>query len=135
MPLVVGVSTVNVRGSEGLKPLVAGHQMRYAPHCGRYFKPHRLYADKAHDVPHLRKWLHGKRIGVRIARKGIESGKPSRHRQPGLAQATLGKPHAPGKACPGQLLRLLSVVLGLRRRPPAGRIRLLCRGTGLGGSR
>lgn len=34
----------------------------------------RLHADKAYDIPHLRKWLRGKRIGVRIARKGIESG-------------------------------------------------------------
>lgn len=32
-----------------------------------------LHADKAYDIPHLRKWLWGKRIGVRIAREGIES--------------------------------------------------------------
>ncbi len=32
-----------------------------------------LVADKAYDVPHLRKWLWGKHIGVRIARKGVES--------------------------------------------------------------
>jgi transposase len=36
-------------------------------------KPRRLHADKAYDVPHLRRWLWGKHIGVRIARKGIES--------------------------------------------------------------
>lgn len=36
-------------------------------------KPQRLHADKAYDVPHLRRWLWGKHIGVRIARKGIES--------------------------------------------------------------
>ncbi|KIF00426.1 transposase, partial [Streptomyces sp. RSD-27] len=36
-------------------------------------KPQRLHADKAYDIPELRKWLRGKRIGVRIARKGIES--------------------------------------------------------------
>ncbi|MFB8776343.1 transposase, partial [Streptomyces broussonetiae] len=40
---------------------------------GRHFKPQRLHGDKAYDIPHLRKWLRGKRIGVRIARKGIES--------------------------------------------------------------
>lgn len=53
--------------------MVAGHQTRHDPHRGRHFKPQRLHADKAYGVPHLRKWLHGKRIGVRIARKGIES--------------------------------------------------------------
>ncbi len=31
------------------------------------------YADKAYDRSDPRKWLRGKRIGVRIARKGIES--------------------------------------------------------------
>jgi hypothetical protein len=36
-------------------------------------KPQRLHADKAYDVPHLWTWLRGKRIGARIARKGIES--------------------------------------------------------------
>ncbi|GGR53894.1 hypothetical protein GCM10010282_53700 [Streptomyces roseolus] len=50
-----------------------GHQTRHDPHRGRNFKPQRLHADKAYDIPELRKWLRGKRIGVRIARKGIES--------------------------------------------------------------
>lgn len=27
----------------------------------------------AYDVPELKKWLRGKRIGVRVARKGIMS--------------------------------------------------------------
>lgn len=49
------------------------HRARHDPHRGRYFKPQRLHADKAYDVPHLRKWLWGKHIGVRIARKGVES--------------------------------------------------------------
>lgn len=40
-----------------------------------------LHADWAHDVPHPRKWLRGKRIGVRIARKGIESGEHSGRRR------------------------------------------------------
>ncbi|KIF05842.1 transposase, partial [Streptomyces sp. RSD-27] len=46
---------------------------RHDPHRGRHLKPQRLHADKAYDIPELRKWLRGKRIGVRIARKGIES--------------------------------------------------------------
>ncbi|WP_190144653.1 IS5 family transposase [Streptomyces glebosus] len=73
LPLVVGVSAGNTHDSEGLKPMVEGHQTRHDPHRGRYFKPERLHADKAYDRPDLHKWLRGKRIGVRIARKGIES--------------------------------------------------------------
>ncbi|MEY9988564.1 transposase [Streptomyces sp. V4I8] len=74
LPLAVGVSAANTHDSEALKPMVAGHQTRHDPHHGRHFKlPQRLHADKAYDIPHLRKWLRGKRIGVRIARKGVES--------------------------------------------------------------
>ena len=73
LPLIVGVSAANVHDSQGLKPMVEGHQTRHDPHNGRCFKPQRLHADKAYDIPHLRKWLRGRRIGVRIARKGIES--------------------------------------------------------------
>ncbi|MFJ4429309.1 transposase [Streptomyces bobili] len=71
--LLVGHSARNVHDSEGLKAMVAGHQTRHDPHRGRHFKPQRLHADKAYHIPHLRKWLRGKRMGVRIARKGIES--------------------------------------------------------------
>jgi transposase len=73
LPLLVGVSAGNTHDSEGLKPMVAGHQTRHDPDRDRYFKPQRLHADNAYDRPDLRKWLRGKRIGVRIARKGIES--------------------------------------------------------------
>ena len=73
LPLAVGVSAANVHDSLALKPMVLGHQTRHDPHRGRYLKPQHLHADTAYDVPHLRKWLRGKRIGVRIARKGIES--------------------------------------------------------------
>ncbi|MGY4984768.1 IS5 family transposase [Streptomyces nigrescens] len=73
LPLLVGISAGNTHDSEGLKPMVAGHQTRHDPHRGRYLKPQRLHADKAYDRADLRKWLRGKRIGVRIARKGIES--------------------------------------------------------------
>lgn len=69
LPLIVGLSAADVHDSRALKPMVLGHQTRHDPHRGRYFKPQRLHADKAYDVPHLRRWLRGKRI----ARKGIES--------------------------------------------------------------
>ncbi|RKS76171.1 DDE family transposase [Actinomadura pelletieri DSM 43383] len=41
----------------------------------------RLHADKAYDQPDLRQWLRGQRIGVRIARKGIESSQRSGRRR------------------------------------------------------
>lgn len=44
-----------------------------SPVGASYFKPRRLHADKAYGIPHLRRWLWGKRIGVRIARKGVGS--------------------------------------------------------------
>ncbi|AOR29874.1 IS5 family transposase [Streptomyces fodineus] len=71
LPLVVGVSAANVHDGLGLKPMIVGLQTD--PHRGHHFKPKRIYADKAYDVPHLRKWLWGKHIGVRIARKGIDT--------------------------------------------------------------
>ncbi|SDD84108.1 Transposase DDE domain-containing protein [Streptomyces prasinopilosus] len=63
------------------KPMVTGHRTRHDPHRGRYLNPQRLHADKAYDVPHLWKWLWGKRIGVRIARKGVESSERSGRRR------------------------------------------------------
>ncbi len=59
LPLVVGVSAANTHDSEALKPIVEGHQTNHDPHRGRHFKPGKLHADKAYDVPHLRKWLCG----------------------------------------------------------------------------
>ena len=61
--------------------MVAGLQSRHDPDRGRYYKPRKLHADKAYDQPELRKWVRGKRIGVRIARKGVESSERlGRHR-------------------------------------------------------
>jgi len=73
LPLLVGVSVGNTHDSEGLKPMVAGHQARHDPHRGRYFKPRRLHADKAYDRADLCRWFRWTRIGVRIASTGIES--------------------------------------------------------------
>lgn len=73
LPLLVGLSAANVHDSLALKPMITGHQTRHGPHRGRHSQPQRLRADKAYDVPHLRKWLWGRHIGVRIARKGNES--------------------------------------------------------------
>ncbi|MFI6474845.1 IS5 family transposase, partial [Streptomyces sp. NPDC050516] len=81
MPLVVGISSGNTHDSEGLKPMIAGLRSRHDPARGRHYKPRKLHADKAYDQPNLRKWVRGKRIGVLIARKGIESSERlGRHR-------------------------------------------------------
>ncbi|GAA4812948.1 hypothetical protein GCM10023220_50430 [Streptomyces ziwulingensis] len=53
-------------------------------HDSRALKPRRLHADKAYGVPHLRRWLWGKRIGVRIDRKGIDSGERLGRRRWGI---------------------------------------------------
>lgn len=73
LPLLVGLSAANTNDSLALKTMALGHQTRHDSHRGRHFKPQRLHADKAYDVPHLRKWLWGKHIGVRSAREGVES--------------------------------------------------------------
>ncbi|WP_329460887.1 IS5 family transposase [Streptomyces sp. NBC_01431] len=81
LPLVVGISSGNTHDCQGLKPMIAGLQSRHDPERGRHYKPRKLHADKAYDQPDLRKWVRGKRIGVRIARKGIESSERlGRHR-------------------------------------------------------
>jgi transposase len=36
-------------------------------------RPAKLHADKAYDLPRCRRFLHRRRIKVRIARRGIES--------------------------------------------------------------
>ncbi len=72
LPLRVGLSAANTHDSQALKPMLSHFHMGHESHATDS-KPQRLHADKAYDVPHLRKWLWGKHIGVRIARKGIDS--------------------------------------------------------------
>ncbi len=43
------------------------------PSGQRRTRPAKLHADKAYDMPRCRRFLHRRRIKVRIARKGIES--------------------------------------------------------------
>ncbi|MFE7268798.1 IS5 family transposase [Streptomyces sp. NPDC057592] len=72
LPLRVGLSAANTHDSQALKPMLSHFHMGHESHATES-KPRRLHADKAYDVPHLRRWLWGKHIGVRIARKGIDS--------------------------------------------------------------
>ncbi|WP_329460564.1 IS5 family transposase [Streptomyces sp. NBC_01497] len=72
LPLRVGLSAANTHDSLGLKPMLSHFHMGHESHAAQS-KPQRLHADKASDIPHPRKWLWGKHIGIRIARKGTES--------------------------------------------------------------
>ncbi|MFD0343343.1 IS5 family transposase [Streptomyces sp. NPDC127117] len=72
LPLRVGLSAANTHDSQALKPMLSHFHMGHESHATEP-KPRRLHADKAYEVPHLRRWLWGKHIGVRIARKGIDS--------------------------------------------------------------
>ncbi|WP_405851641.1 transposase [Streptomyces sp. NBC_00090] len=72
LPLLVGLGRRHPRQpSSDAHGARSPHETR--PQRGRHFKPQRLHADKAYDIPELRKWLRSKLIGVRIARQGIES--------------------------------------------------------------
>ncbi|GAA4987900.1 hypothetical protein GCM10023205_68490 [Yinghuangia aomiensis] len=81
LPLIVGVSAANCHDSNGLRPLIEALPDKHDPHRGRLWKPGKVHADKAYDQPPLRRWLRGRRIGVRIARKGVETSlRLGRHR-------------------------------------------------------
>ncbi len=72
LPLRVGLSAPSTHDSQALKPMLSHFHMGHESHATES-KPCRLHANKAYDVPHLRRWLWGKHIGVRIAGKGIDS--------------------------------------------------------------
>jgi hypothetical protein len=71
LPLHVRLSAANTDDSLALKPILPHFHMGQYP-TQPMSRPQRLHPDKA-DTPHLRKWLWSTHIGVRIARKGIES--------------------------------------------------------------
>ncbi|MGW5852731.1 transposase, partial [Streptomyces sp. NPDC055254] len=74
------ISGANMHDSLGLAPLVRGIppiRSRRGPRR----RPGKLHADKAYDYAHLRRWLRGRGITHRIARRGIESSQRlGRHR-------------------------------------------------------
>lgn len=81
LPLSVGVSGANLHDSQALPFLVraiAPHRSRRGP---RRRRPGKLHGDKGYDYDHLRRWLRGRGIAPRIARKGTESSQRlGRHR-------------------------------------------------------
>src|SRR5690606_21461105 len=81
IPLAVAVSGANVHDSQALKPLVKAIPAVRSRRGPRRRRPGKLHADKAYDQPELRRWIRERGIGVRIARKGVESSERlGRHR-------------------------------------------------------
>ena len=81
LPLSVAVSAANTNDAVALKPLVLAIPAIKSRRGPRRRKPDKLHADKAYDQADLRAWLRERGIGVRIARKGIESStKLGKHR-------------------------------------------------------
>ncbi|MCS7479245.1 IS5 family transposase [Umezawaea endophytica] len=80
IPLSVAVSGANTHDSQALKPLVMAIPA-IRSRRGRRRKPDKLHGDKAYESRKLREWVRDRGIGVRIARKGIESSERlGRHR-------------------------------------------------------
>lgn len=81
LPLSVGISGANLHDSQALEPLVRGIPPIRSRRGRRRRKPGKLHADKGYDYVHLRRWLRGRGITHRIARRGIESSQRlGRHR-------------------------------------------------------
>ena len=86
MPLAIKLSGANLHDSCVFETLIEAIPPTRRP-LGRpgrpRFRPAKLHADKAYDIPRCRAYLRRRGIGVRIARKGIESSERlGRHRWP-----------------------------------------------------
>ncbi|GAA1575991.1 hypothetical protein GCM10009678_68370 [Actinomadura kijaniata] len=81
LPIPVGISAANAHDKLGLEPLVRGIPPIRSRNRPRRRRPAKLYAGKGDDFPDLRRWLRGRNIAPRIARRGIEtSNRLGRHR-------------------------------------------------------
>lgn len=75
------VSAGNTHDTHFLQPLVMAIPPVRSPRGPRRFRPAKLHADKAYDNDRHRRWLRGRGIIARIARKGVESSERlGRHR-------------------------------------------------------
>lgn len=81
LPVAVGISAANTHDSLALQPLVASIPPVRSRRGPRRRRPEKLHGDKGYDYQHLRRWLRGRGITPRIARRGTESSqKLGRHR-------------------------------------------------------
>jgi transposase len=97
IPLAVLLSAANLHDSRAFEPFLDSipplRRRRPPPN-----RPEKIHAEKAYDIPRCRGYLRRRRIGCRIARKGVESSAGlGRHR--GVVERTL--------AWIGQFSRLL----------------------------
>jgi len=81
IPLAVRLTGANRHDSMVFEDLIDAVPRIRQPSGQRRKRPAKLHADKAYDSPRGRRFLHRRRIRVRIARKGIESSaRLGRHR-------------------------------------------------------
>jgi len=81
IPLATRLTGANRHDSMVFEDLVDAVPPIRCPSGQRRKRPTKLHADKAYDIPRCRQFLHRRRIGVRIARKGVESSQRlGRHR-------------------------------------------------------
>ena len=81
IPLAARLTGANRHDSLVFEELIDAVPPIKQPSGQRRKRPAKLHADKAYDIPRCRRFLHRRRIGVRIARKGIESSaRLGRHR-------------------------------------------------------
>jgi len=73
IPLASLLTGANRHDRRGFEALIDAVPPIRCPSGPRRKRPAKLHADKAYDSPRCRRFLHRRRIGVRIARKGIES--------------------------------------------------------------
>ena len=73
IPLAARLSGANRHDSVVFEELIDAVPRIKGPSGQRRKRPANLHADKAYDIPRCRRFLHRRRIKVRIARKGIES--------------------------------------------------------------
>ena len=81
IPLATRLTGANRHDSVVFEELIDAVPAIKQPSGQRRRRPAKLHADKAYDIPRCRRFLHRRRIKVRIARKGIESSQRlGRHR-------------------------------------------------------
>lgn len=81
LPLAVAVSAANTADIEALPPLVRAIPAVRSRRGPRRRRPGKVRADKGYDSAGLRRWLRGRGITPRIARRGVESSERlGRHR-------------------------------------------------------
>ena len=81
IPLATRLTGANRHDSLVFEELIDAVPPIKQPSGQRRKRPAKLHADKAYAIPRCRQFLHRRRIGVRIARKGINSSQRlGRHR-------------------------------------------------------